>query len=308
MPYAGLDISDDGLRLIEFQRNGKGLVVSKHDKKEFPRGLVAGGDVIDEKKFGDILADFAEKNRILYARISLPEEKAYLFQTDIPSSDIQAITQNVEFKLEENVPLAAADAVFYFDILPASVTGGALRASVSVIPRAYVEKMSSFLRSAGIIPVAFEVVPKSIAQSVISSKIDETVLVVHAMKSKTGIYIVSGGVVCFSSTTSLDTRPDSSAKSSDESAADSLGKEISRVIEYWTSRPNIHSRVVKAVLVGHDAKDLEKTLLSAIKNSDLTVSTANIWANAFNLNEYKPPISRDDSLEYAVAAGLALPA
>lgn len=31
-----------------------------------------------------------------------------------------------------------------------------------------------------------------------------------------------------------------------------------------------------------------------------------VWHNAFDINSYVPPITRNDSFEYAIAAGLAL--
>ena len=36
------------------------------------------------------------------------------------------------------------------------------------------------------------------------------------------------------------------------------------------------------------------------------VETANIWQNAFSVDEYLPPISKLESLSYATALGLAL--
>ncbi|MEK7501471.1 MAG: hypothetical protein AAB629_00945 [Patescibacteria group bacterium] len=296
MPHSGLEISDDALRLIEYRIGHTGLSISKHSSLELPDGLIDGGEIKDEKRFAELLSDFANRNNITYSKISLPEEKAYLFQTDIPSNNVAAITQNVEFKLEENVPLQAADAIFYFDILPASVTGGALRASVSVVPRAYVENMISFLRGAGIIPVAFEVAPKSIARSIVLPKSEETLLVAHAMNHKTGIYIVSGGVVCFSSTITT--------KGFDLKI---LNKEIIRVNEYWDNRPDTHSSIARVVFVGHCAAKSEKTIESAFADTKLAVSIADVWSNIFDVSAHSPPISKIDSLEYVVAAGLALP-
>jgi Tfp pilus assembly PilM family ATPase len=296
MLHCGFEISDDALRLIEYKRGRFGLMISKYDSLELPKGLIDGGEIKDEKKFADIVSAFIKKNKITYAKISLPEEKAYLFQTDIPSNDVLAITQNVEFKLEENVPLQATDAIFYFDILPASVTGDALRASVSVVPRTYVEKIISFLRPAGVIPVAFEVAPKSIARSIVPIQSKETLLALHVMNHKTGIYIVSGGVVCFSSTISTE--------GFDYKA---LRKEIARVNEYWSNRADTHSTIARTVFVGYGVAKSKKIIESEFDETRLAVSIADVWSNIFDTSVYSPPISRIDSLEYAVAAGLALP-
>jgi len=284
------------MRVIEYKTDREGLSIAKHDCSEFPLGLMDGGEIKDEKKFSEMLSDFTKKNQITYAKVSISEEKSYLFQTDIPSRNVAEITQNVEFKLEENVPLPTGDGIFYFDILPASVTGDSLKATVSVVSRAYVEKMVSFLRQAGIIPVAFEVVPKSIARSVVLSKSDETLLVIHVMNHKTGIYIVSGGVVCFSSTIATK-----------GFELENLKREIIRVNQYWSDRPETHSTISRVLLVGHGIEKSKKTIESAFAQTKLAVSVANVWSNIFDNHGHVPPKSEINPLEYVVAVGLALP-
>jgi hypothetical protein len=127
---------------------------------------VDGGDIKDEPQFVALLKEFATANALGYVKVSLPEEKAYLFQTEVPSANFSSIAQNIEFKLDQNVPLSAADALFQFDLMPKSVAGETLRASVSVVPRTYVEHHISLLREAHLEPVAFEV-SKKIKQGIL---------------------------------------------------------------------------------------------------------------------------------------------
>ena len=294
MKHAGLDISDDAIRCIEYDSGPHGLFIKKFASVPIPAGQIDGGDIKDEKAVSALLGKFDHDNDLTYVKVSLPEEKAYLFQTDVPSTDVKAVTQHVEFKLEENVPLSATDAVFYFDLLPKAVTGGTLRASVSVVPRTYVEHFISVLNVAGIFPVAFEIVPKSIAKAIIPEHMDDAVMIVHSMAHKTGIYIVSGGVVCFTSTIS-----------SVDAAA--LSTEIDRVYTYWMSHGIATSAVKHISLVGRGAPAFEIAIKhSAAVPAGLSVSVGDVWKNAFDTNHYIPPISKDDSLDYAVAAGLAM--
>jgi Tfp pilus assembly PilM family ATPase len=304
MPHTGLEISDDAFRAIEYKLTARGFSISKFATMELPAGVLEGGDIRDEKQFFELLSKFTKEHRMSYVKVSLPEEKVYLFQTDIPSTEVKAITQNVEFKLEENVPLSSADAVFYFDILPSSVTAGVLRASVSVAPRTYVEKYISLLRSLNLSPIAFEVAPKSIAKAILPQDSDDAELIVHSMNKKTGIYIVAGGVVCFSSTIPWGTRLESTTES--KINAETLIKEVDRVLSYWSTRPDTHSTISKIVVVGKDAPIIMETLRSAGLESLPPVVVADVWHNSFDVNTYLPPISKDQSLEYAVAAGLAL--
>lgn len=306
MPHAGLEISDDYLRCIKYEITPHGLTVSHYAKAEIPLNVIDSGEIKDEKRFTEILRKFVKDNKLSYVRVSLPEEKVYLFQTDIPSRDVKEITQHVEFKLEENVPLAAAEAVFYFDILPVGVTGNGLRASVSVASKNYVEKLLSILHGIGLIPMAFEVAPKSIAKAIIPNKSEETFLIVHMMNRKTGIYIVSGGVVCFSSTFSSGAKQNTNGEVK-ESEVDPVVKEIHRVHSYWATRADTVPNIKEVILVGSDVIRLEGAFRAHSKEGLPSVNVANVWVNAFDINKHIPAISHEESLEYAVAAGLALP-
>jgi Tfp pilus assembly PilM family ATPase len=56
------------------------------------------------------------------------------------------------------------------------------------------------LKTAGLTTVSFEIQAKAIARAVVASDSTETVMIVHLMNKKTGLYVVSSGVICFTST------------------------------------------------------------------------------------------------------------
>lgn len=300
MPHAGLDISDDGAHFIAYSGFGDSRRIASFGSAPFPDGLFVGGDIKDEKEFVSRISEFVTKNGLHAVKVSIPEEKAYLFQTDVPSTEQRAIEQNIEFKLEENVPLSAPDAVFYFDLLPRSVTGGSLRASVSVVPRTYIERYTRLLASAGLEPISFETVPKAMARAIISGQTDATRLIVHLMDKKTGIYIVSGNVIHFTFTAQWGTE----SLGTGRFPTDELRKEIARIRSYWLSHGN-GMTIAEAVLVGTKAVALESEIVSAVGDGTLSFVPANVWSNAIDIDDYVPPISMAQSLGYAVAAGLA---
>lgn len=302
MPHAGLDISDDAIRCIEYRRSGGRLVIAKHAVKELPAGLVDGGDIKDEKEFIAILKKFAEENDLSYVKVSLPEEKAYLFQTEVPSADFRSIAQNIEFKLDQNVPLSAADAIFQFDLMPMAVTGDTLRASVSVVPRTYVEHHVALLREAGLSIVAYEVAPKAIAVAYEPPQSQGTHLIVHIMKKKSGLYIVSEGVVCFTSTVAWGSDDLQDVAGS----ASPLISEIIKVHAYWMTRTDVHAGISEIVVVGSKAEACESIIRNQSEETIAHTVLPDVWHNAFNTNSYVPPIAKSESFEYAIAAGLAL--
>jgi len=301
MKHAGLDISDDAIHCIEYSGQSPKMRITKNFSVDLPEGVIVGGEIKDDKALEDLLNKMDKDLDLTYVKVSVPEEKSYLFQTDISTTDPVAIAQNIEFKLEENVPLPVSEAVFYFDILPMPVTGGKLRASVSVVPKVYIENVVRILRKSGLSPIAFEVVPKSIARAVLPYGSLSTVMIVNIMNNKTGIYIVCGGVVCFTSTIAWGSKI-----SSNDKDVTPLANEILRINEYWSSHNSEASKVEKVVMVGRGALKYETATTEALAKVGLCVLVGNVWTNAFSVDDYVPKIFQEDSLDYSVSAGLAM--
>lgn len=303
MDHAGLEISDDAIRCISYKNSTGDRKVGNYLSLDLPKGLLVGGDTVDTEGLRAQLASFKEKAGLSYVKVSIPEEKAYLFQTEVPATDLKSIRQNIESKLEENVPLLAKDAIFHFDLLPSIAPGGNIRASVSVVPKTYIEKMLELLHSVGLKPLAFEVIPRSLAHVLVPAHNDKTIMIVHIMDHKIGVYVVSAGTVNFASTVSRDAIDSSSTPRL--SVEDTIAKEVIRIYEYWISRPDT-TTIQDVVLVGRGAQAYENAVRDAIASFSLKVTTPDIWANICQVSSCLPAISREDSLAYAVVAGLAL--
>ena len=303
MPHAGLDVSDDGIRCVRYDGRARARRIGLADGLDFPPGLMDGGDIKDEKEFAARLKEFSQKHRLNRVKVSIPEEKAYLFQTEVPAiSDRKSLAQNIESKLEENVPLTASDALFSYELMP-PVAGaiGTAHASVSVVPRIYIEHYIEILKGIDVVPVAFEVSPKAIARAVISPDSNDTKVIVHSMRDKLGIYIVSGGVVCFTSTVGAGS-PAGEPPTAEALAL--LSREIARVSAYWTSR-DPDRPIVEAVVVGRGAASFEDACRRIGFETPLPVRLGDVWQNAIDIERSIPSVSRADSMAYVVAAGLA---
>ena len=294
-PFAGLEISNDAIRLIEYTPHSHGLAILKYDRQDISAGIIVDGEVKDEAKLIELLSQFAHKNKVSHVEVSVPEEKTYLFQTDIPSFNIDIIRQNIESKIEDNVPLSARDVEFYFNIIP-PVSGGPIRASVLVVSRSYIEKLISILRQSGLNPIAFATVPKAIARAVALPHTETVKIVAHIMTSSVGMYVISGDTVLFSSTIPWNVA----------GASGDLAREINKVYSYWITRSDMPAAISGIIISGRGAATVAESLKT---NSEiqLPIEMPDVWKNAFDINTYVPPISLADSLEYVVAAGLALP-
>lgn len=343
MPHAGIDISDDAVRIIQFSYSSHGLKIAKSGFREFPAGMVEAGYINDEPGVTKIIAELARELGVIYVKASLPEEKTYLFKSEIPSLDEKEIRQNIEFKLEENVPVSPANAIFSFEIIPTAASAGSPlapstkhTAMVSVAPRKVIDAYLQILEGARLTPISFEVQARAVSHALISPKSSSTSLVVEIMHHKTGLYVICEGVVAFTSTIpwgsafvteaiakALSITPAEAAilkkNAGYHDAKDtqqisvaidplisSLQKEIFKIYGYWADHGEGRRAIDNVILCGSDA--LLVGLLSQVApEPHIPVTIGNVWTNAFSSDYYIPTIPHEDSLDYAAAVGLALP-
>jgi Tfp pilus assembly PilM family ATPase len=126
------------------------------------------------------------------------------------------------------------------------------------------------------------------------------------MNKKTGLYIVSSGVICFTSTVAWGGEAIRGKNTADiPDVIFSLRHEIERVYAYWSQRGE--GQPIKSIIVsGHDAIAISQ-ISHLSPDTNIQLQVADIWKNAFSINHYVPKISFEESLDYAIAAGLALP-
>jgi hypothetical protein len=230
----------------------------------------------------------------------------YLFRTAIPSLDEKEIAQNIESKLEENVPLAATDAIFNFTIIPSNgdSTGGFANttssASVSVVPAKVVETYLEVFKLSGITVSSFEVQSRALTRAIAPRDSQETIMLVYGMNNATtrqrvGIYIVYHGVLCFSVTVAIDSE-----------SADSIGKGMKEVARYWLDHGESTMRIINRIIVCAPSPLITVVERVALEMR-IPVSVALVWLNAFSTEKHTPVITAEDSFGYAIAVGLGLP-
>ena len=113
MPCVGVDISDTSLKYVSFHpsaRSGAFHKLKQWGDISIPSGIVNRGQVEDPKHLVGVLKEFKEKTKAEFVRLSLPEERAYLFETEIrQNTPMKEIRGLLEFRLEENVPIPSKD-------------------------------------------------------------------------------------------------------------------------------------------------------------------------------------------------------
>lgn len=335
MPAIGVDISDEAVRFIEFAEKRQGFDLKRHGEKKLPDGAIMSGYINNPQLVSDTLKELKKDQKFSFVVPSLPEEKVYLFKTDVESVDPEEIVESIELKMEENVPVAPHDAVFDYDIIAKDETLNKSSVSVSVVPLKVVETYLKVFTDAGLTPVSFDIEGRALARALVSNHDQGSYLIVNFTENKTGLTVVSNNIVRFTSTVTVGgnavTNALAKALSIDpleakklkldvgitntkgnekgaEAALDVLTQikdEINKVLVYWHTHSDKSKRIDKIILCGHNSmiRGFDSYLSISLKTKALI---ANVWTNVFSFDSTIPKIEVSESLDYAVAIGLTL--
>jgi type IV pilus assembly protein PilM len=268
----------------------------------------------------------------------LPEERVYFFETDIDKDVSEAeLRSQLEFKLEENVPIPSRDSYFDYQLFQNEHSVSGMSAVVAVAPKAIIDSYHEACRIAGIVPLSFEVELQAIARAVTVKGDKATRLIVDFGRSRTGIGIVHQGLLVYTSTVDIGGDSLSAAlkrsvgeKTEDEltlikieqglipgtggnSPAESLLPLVSSVkdeiiqrLQYWNDKDSGSSRPIEQIILVGGSSNLRG--LTAYFEETLGINTvlADVWQNVFTTKKGVPEIDKRHSYGYATAIGLGL--
>ncbi|MCX6702050.1 MAG: pilus assembly protein PilM [Candidatus Zambryskibacteria bacterium] len=301
--FAGLSISDSAIHCIQFGKKKDSFYIKKYTERIIPPGVIVSGQINNKEILIDILKVLKKDLDLNYVKVSLPEEKAYLFTAKIPRVTQKEIRSAIESKIEENVPVSPNELVFDYKLIDRS-QNDYLIVSVSTLPISLISLYTYVFEKAELSLLSLEIESQAIVRSVLSEGNKEnldTVLVVNFGPEKVGLYVAVDRVVHFTSTISI--------KGESSKALDFLSQEIKKLYIYWhTLKQNIgkpNKKIKQIIICGEGFKDEVVSYLST--NNQTPTILGNVWANTFDVNTNVPEISFTDSLRYATSIGLALP-
>lgn len=345
MPCIGVDISDTSLKYIEFEPTTKSnshRILKQWGDISIPSGIVSRGLVEDPKKLVEVLKEFKALTKAEFVRVSLPEERAYLFETEIrqntPLKEVQGL---LEFRLEENVPIPSKDVYFDYLILPGETKANTRTAQVSVVAYAKetIQTYHDACVMAGLRPISFEVEAQAMARAIVPSNLKGATMLVDFGRTRTGIGIVYQGVLMYTST--IDIGGDELSKAlrkelGDDVAESELTKlkntiglvrgvdssvvrdalistvsvikdELATRMQYWHLRTgNSGIRRINSVILCGGSANLKGLPSYITETLGVPSVRGDVWENSLSLSNTVPPIDRKHSFGYATAIGLAL--
>lgn len=342
MPSIGVDISDTSVKYFRCtprNRRQNDYAITHFGDIDIPEGALFRGTIIDQKKLAVALNEVKTRTGIEMVRVSLPEERAYLFETsirrDTPTKEIRNI---LEFRLEENVPLSPRDAYFDYELVPAPGTATDLRVLVTAYAKETIEHYYEACRTAGLVPLSFEVEAQAIARATIPFANQGIHMIVDFGKTRTGVGIVRNGVLMYTSTIEVGGADLSTAMrlytgAVEESVltqikntrglvatleqpeltqamrevVDTIIKEIKLRIDYWNTRYTTdEDRFIESIILCGGSVNMKGIQRYMTDQIGITSYRANVWENVLDTRHRVPPIHQRFSYGYATAIGLAL--
>ncbi len=340
MPSVGVDVSDRSVKFVELTATKIGRVPERFGNVPLAEGGVVSGVIQNPDTLRAGLEGIKKKYGFQFVRASLPEQQAYVFTTTVPfTRDDSQLDQMIEFKLEENVPLAPNEAIFGYDVLSTEESEeGDMDIAVTVYPEASVRRYIEVFEEAGLTPLSLEIESQAIARSVIKRGEHAAHLIVDFGETRSGLAIVSNELLSFTTTLEVPgrklteaimahgavdsqeiarikneegirTRGGTAVHESLMAVITKLTDEVDRHYRYWESiaEKEMHNnkKIKKVLLCGGNANlaGLPEYMTSVLK---LPVERANVWINAFSFEDSIPQIPFEHSLSYATAIGLAL--
>lgn len=342
LPSAGVDISDSSLKYVQFQpdhRSGTQLEMKYWGDIDIPDGVLKRGTVNDVKALAKVIREVRDRTNVTNVRVSLPEEHAYLFETEIekgtPQKEIRGL---LEFKMQDDVPLSAEDAFFDYDIFDSGRDSRKLHVSVTAYAQETVLSYYEACIEAGVVPLSFEVEAQAITRSTIPRGDHGTHMIVDFGQTRTGVGIVHDEVLMYTSTIDIGGAEVSASLRralGDKSEADlteikntiglvpevdstdifnaiepsmrSIAEEIKRRIQYWNNKDsNRENRQIESIILCGGSVNMRGLPGYLTDVLEVEAARADVWQNAFSLDSHVPSIGRRYSYGYATAIGLAL--
>lgn len=310
--HAGIDIGVDHIRHINFKtkKNNK-LTVEKFGTENLVNSIDKKSLLSENQEVIGVLKKIQKEHKYKYVEVSLPEELSYIYTQEVDDGEVSVVKGQIEFKIEENVPLKADEAIFDFvDVLV--LNNNKKLVSVSVVSKKVVEDYIETFQKSNMKVVSFLIQNQALSKSLISKNDKNAYCIVAIEKKYVVVSVVSSGIVLYTSTINK-TLFDDNLNLQRVEILEEVIKDIYRIIVFWISyienNNNYGFEKIKSIIVSSTHSNIiESEFINMMINKlAIQIDKPNVWINAFDLSEDIPPINKVDSYQYATAIGLALP-
>lgn len=172
----GIDISDLSFKLVQLKLKRQGLkkrkvILSSYSEIQVPNGLINQGDIQDENKVVQLLQKLiknAKPHRITSKRVIsvLPEPKTFIKLISLtPNDNIESdkqLKKRIIQEAQKHIPLDLDEAYIDFEII--DTNKDTQQILFGAAPKQIVDKYTSVLEKAGLIPIVLEIEASAIVR------------------------------------------------------------------------------------------------------------------------------------------------
>ncbi|MDB4939607.1 MAG: pilM [Candidatus Doudnabacteria bacterium] len=338
----GLDLSDLSIKVMQLQKKGKSYKIVAYSDYPLPKGVVVNDNIVNE----DLLTNHlkAMLQHVNFGKLrgnqivaSIPESKAFVRVLQIPKMSEEQAVNAVPFEAEQYIPIPLDQAYLDWQII--GERDEKLDVLVTAAPKDYIDTLLRIFKAVGFRPVSFEVESAACTRALISAEMRaKNVLILDMDTLRSSLVVVEKGNLQFTSTVPIagdaftqsiaramgvtdeeaetikreigldDTKEHQSVKAALISVVDNLVMEIRNIIKFHDEHNP--EKISQIVLCGGTSKLLHLTSYLYQQLADLDhidITLGNPWINVFNpQDKVSAPLSREDSLSYTTAIGLAM--
>lgn len=308
--HAGIDIGLDHIRHISLKKDGGKLFVDKFGVEDLTKTIDKNQTLLENDEVVETLRKIQKKFKYKYVKVSLPEEISYIYTQEVDNVDPSSIRGQIEFKMEENVPIKAEDTVFeYVDVL--DLKNDRKLISVSVVSKKNIEDYVDTFKKANMEIISFLIQNQALSKSLIKDGDKKSYCVVAIEKTYVVVSVISSDIVLYTSTISKKLFDDNLNLERKEILEDVI-KDIYRILIFWVSYIEQNKSYgfdkINSIIVSSTYSNIiESEFINMLTDKlAIQIDKPNVWTNVVDFNDQIPPIDKIDSYKYATAIGLTL--
>lgn len=338
--FFGMDLGESSIKVFQLEKKGNFDRIRSYGFSEIDSSCVENGRIIDPEKLKKIIKKTIESSgpkKINTRNVicSIPESKVFLRTVSIPAVKEREAAEAVKWEIEAGIPLEI-DKV-YFDWQFLGQSGEKQDVLTVAVSKEVVDDLVAVLEECELSVRGLEMESISACRSLISKKMDKekTCLVVDIGFLKTSFIIVQNEVPCFTSSIPFSSQGINDLISSQTGASrqeaekikitqgiehtfqgennpvfslvrpllENLSREIERTIDFYHTFPK--STEIEKIIITGGTSNLKGLVPYLATNLSYKVVLGDPWIN-LNLGKNLPIISRNDSVSYSIAVGLAM--
>lgn len=335
-PGAGLDISDESIKALFFQKKGDSLALGGFFEEKIPEGVLVGGEIKNKETLITLLSDFRKKNNLTFVHTALPEERSYVVRLRLENVARSDIKNSIELQLVEHIPLPPDQVVFDYTMISEEGEGkGPYDVSVAIVPETLAYSYTEVLEGAGFNVLSLETETEALARALVPKTLQAPVTIFDFGETRTGVSLVWRGSVIATATVPIGGRHLTEAIAKEYNlpreeaeikkrnlglarGQDSvfpalvgslavLADELNKHLSYWNDGFVVQSKGIPVQVFLAGGSSLLPGLAPFLSSHlGISVTVANPWITSLSFDESVPDLNLGDALRFAPAIGLGL--